>query len=77
VQNKTWIDVALAFIAIVPATVAALSSLRNGKRIARHDARIVKVIALAKNGVKSGASDQEQPPSSSGQDDWYKPPDFK
>jgi hypothetical protein len=76
VENKTWIDVALAIVAIVPATIAALSSLRNGKRIARHDARIVKVIALA-NGVKSGASSPEDPPLSSGQEDWYKPPDFK
>jgi hypothetical protein len=35
VENKTWIDVAFAFVAAIPATIAAISSLRNGKKISR------------------------------------------
>jgi len=43
-MNHTWQDVAIAFVAALPAMVAAISSLRNGRKIERHDARIVKVV---------------------------------
>jgi len=40
----TWVDVALAFIAGLPAIIAAVSSVRNGRKIEKHNGELGRSI---------------------------------
>ena len=54
----TWIDVALALVAGLPAIIAACSSLRNGKKIDRHNGelgrQVDKLRSVTKRPSKTG-----------------------
>jgi len=41
--DATWQDVALSLIAALPAVIAAASSLKNGRVLAQHDARVSQI----------------------------------
>lgn len=43
-MTHTWVDVALAFIAALPAIIAAVSSVRNGRKIDRHNGELGRQI---------------------------------
>ena len=60
--SKTWIDIALALIAAAPGTIAAISSLRNGRALNRH--------------INGSGTNQRKRPKERGPADWYQPPNF-
>jgi hypothetical protein len=47
-MTHSWPEVALALIAVIPATIAALSSLRNG----REQTRVKKELEITNGHVK-------------------------
>jgi len=72
---KSWQDVTVIFIASVPAMVAALSSLRNGRK-----AKEVKEELERTNGHLQSIAPRKPRHNTSGgtidEADWYKAPDL-
>lgn len=70
--------VLIAFIAALPATIAAISSVRNGREQKRVRRELEKVNGLspkvgAKNAPKKG---RNRPGAANPSPDWYQPPNF-
>lgn len=72
-MQHSWQDVAIAFVAALPAICAALIGVRNGRKIDRHD-------AWERNGKppeKGDAKKVKTRPKKNGQHpDWYRPLDL-
>lgn len=69
-HENTLIDVLLTLIATLPAVIAAVSSLRNGKKIEHHREAM-------ENGKGVGSSKAGKSKSSkSEKSDWYHPPNL-
>jgi hypothetical protein len=60
----TWMDVCVIAIVSAPGVIAAVSSLRNGKKLDRV------------NGAPKPAARKSSKQKDAGQQDWYKPPDL-
>jgi hypothetical protein len=65
---KTWLDVALAFVSALPATIAAIAAIRNG----RHARKEFKNIR-EQNGAGGAGAVKKRPKKNGQHPHWYHP----
>jgi len=75
-MQHTWIDLCIAAVLSLPAIIAAVSSLRNGKHLEKlNGAKEAQTLGFNLSSTGSGSASQvkKQPIKNGSHPDWYEP----